>query len=204
MGRIGILGGTFNPIHRGHLMLAQAAYEQFELDRILVIPNKLPVYKDRDELLDSKQRSEMVRLAIAPYSYMEFSDMELKRKGATYTIDTLRILKEQYPKNQFAFIMGGDSLLYFHKWREYKEILNLTEILCAKRDEADLPALEEARQKLMEDMPLARIFFMDTPMIPISSTEIREHLYTDTEMRKWLPEGVWDFIQEHHLYSETK
>lgn len=202
MGRIGILGGTFNPIHRGHLMLAQAAYEQFELDRILVIPNKLPTYKDRDELLDSKQRSEMVRVAISPFPYMEFSDIELKRKGATYTIDTLRILKEQYPKNQFAFIMGGDSLLYFHKWREYQEILKLTEILCAKRDEADLPELEDARRKLMDDMPSARIFFMDTPMIPISSTEIREHLYSDPEMVQWLPEGVWDFIQEHHLYSE--
>lgn len=200
MGKIGIMGGTFNPIHNGHLMLAQAAFQQFQLDKILVIPNRLPAYKDTDELLDSNHRSQMVRLAISQYPYMEFSDMELRRSGATYTVDTLNELHEKYPEQEFYFILGGDSLIHFTEWRRYDEILKLAVILCAKREDADLPELCKARNKLTEQVTEARIEWLDTPMMDISSTEIRESVHNDDAIAKWLPDSVFHYIQEHQLY----
>ncbi len=200
MSRIGIMGGTFNPIHQGHLMLAQKAYEQFELDKVLVIPNKLPAYKDRDELLDSKQRSRMVQLAIADYPYMEFSDLELTRSGPTYTIDTLQSLKQEYPEDDFYFILGGDSLSDLHKWRAYKEILTLAVILCARRNDADVPELEQIKLRLEAEVAEAQIYIMDTPMMNISSTEIREQLQSGEKAPKGIPEAVLAFIQEYDLY----
>lgn len=201
MSRIGIMGGTFNPIHQGHLMLAQKAYEQFGLDKILVIPNKLPAYKDRDELLDSRQRSRMVQLAIADYPYMEFSDMELTRSGPTYTIDTLQTLKQEYPEDNFYFILGGDSLTDLHKWRAYQEILTLAIILCARRNDADVPELERIKQRLEAEVTEAQIYIMDTPMMNISSTEIREQLQSGKKSPQGIPEAVLSFIQEHELYQ---
>lgn len=201
MSRIGIMGGTFNPIHQGHLMLAQKAYEQFELDKVLVIPNKLPAYKDQDELLDSKQRSRMVQLAIADYPYMEFSDLELTRSGPTYTIDTLQSLKQEYPEDDFYFILGGDSLADLHKWRAYKEILTLTVILCARRNDADVPELEQIKLWLEAEVAEAQIYIMDTPMMNISSTEIREQLQSGEKAPQGIPEAVLTFIQEYDLYQ---
>lgn len=201
MSRIGIMGGTFNPIHQGHLMLAQKAYEQFELDKVLVIPNKLPAYKDRDELLNSKQRSRMVQLAIADYPYMEFSDLELTRSGPTYTIDTLQSLKEEYPEDDFYFILGGDSLADLHKWRAYKEILTLAVILCARRNDADVPELEQIKLRLEAEVAEAQIYIMDTPMMNISSTEIREQLQSGEKTPQGIPEAVLAFIQEYDLYQ---
>lgn len=204
MSRIGIMGGTFNPIHQGHIMLAQRAYEQFQLDKVLVIPNKLPVYKDRDELLDSKQRSRMVQLAIADFPYMEFSALELNRSGPTYTIDTLQALSRQYSGDDLFFILGGDSLVDLHKWRQYMEILALATILCARREDADVPELDIAKERLQREVPEARIYIMDTPMMNISSTAIREQLQAGNKTPQGIPETVLDFIHENQLYtSET-
>lgn len=202
MSRIGIMGGTFNPIHQGHLMLAQKAYEQFNLDKVLVIPNKLPAYKEQDELLDSRQRSRMVQLAIDDFPYMEFSDLELTRSGATYTIDTLQELKQKYPNDKLYFILGGDSLMDLHKWRAYQDILTLAVILCARRNDADIPELEQAKKRLLHTVPTAEIYIMDTPMMDISSTEIRDHLQAGDQEPRWVPEAVLTFIQEHHLYTD--
>lgn len=200
MSKIGILGGTFNPIHLGHIMLAKVAYQQFQLDKVLVIPNNLPAYKDTDDLLNSSHRSRMVQIAIKKYPYMEFSDMELERKGATYTIDTLRELSRQYPDNQFYFIMGGDSLVHLREWREYPEILKLAVILCAGRDEADITTLEAMKNDLLQEVHGADIRFLDTPLMDISSTDIREHIQEEDIISQWLPYEVYQYIKEHELY----
>lgn len=200
MSKIGILGGTFNPIHLGHIMLAKVAYQQFQLDKVLVIPNNLPAYKDTDDLLNSSHRSRMVQVAIKKYPYMEFSDMELERKGATYTIDTLRELSRQYPDNQFYFIMGGDSLVHLREWREYPEILKLAVILCAGRDEADITTLDAIKNDLLQEIPGADIRFLDIPLMDISSTDIREHIQKKDIISQWLPYEVYQYIKEHELY----
>lgn len=200
MSKIGIMGGTFNPIHLGHIMLAKAGYQQFQLDKVLVIPNKLPAYKDTDELLDSKHRSRMVQIAIQDYPYMEFSDMELRRTGATYTIDTLRELSGLYPNDQFYFILGGDSLVHLREWREYQEILKLAVILCAKRNGADMVTLDTMRMELLQEVKDSRILFLDTPMMDISSTDIRDNIQEKDVISQWLPDGVYQYIEKHQLY----
>lgn len=201
MKKIGIMGGTFNPIHNGHLMLAQRSYQQYELDQVLVIPNKLPAYKDTDELLDAEQRSAMVRLAIQPYPYMKASDMELRRTGVTHTVDTLRELRSHDPEDRFYFILGADSLVHFEEWYQYREILKLAGILCAGRDGLSCEALDPVREKLIKQVPEAEIKYLDAPMMNISSTDIREKITQEETVRDWLPEAVYRYIIENHLYG---
>lgn len=201
MKKIGIMGGTFNPIHNGHLMLAERSYQQYALDQVLVIPNKLPAYKDTDELLDARQRSEMVKLAIQPYSYMQYSDMELRRQGITHTVDTLMELNRQYPDDQFYFILGADSLVHFEEWYQYREILKLAVILCAGRDGLECEKLDPIRENLLSQVPEARIAYLDTPMMDISSTDIRERIAQKEQVMNWIPKPVYQYIMENHLYT---
>lgn len=201
MKKIGIMGGTFNPIHNGHLMLAERSYQQYALDQVLVIPNKLPDYKDTDELLDARQRSEMVKLAIQPYSYMQYSDMELRRQGITHTVDTLMELNRQYPDDQFYFILGADSLVHFEEWYQYREILKLAVILCAGRDGLECEKLDPIRENLLSQVPEARIAYLDTPMMDISSTDIRERIAQKEQVMNWIPKPVYQYIMENHLYT---
>lgn len=199
--KIGIMGGTFNPIHNGHLMLAQSAYRQFHLDRILVIPNRLPVYKEAKELLTPDMRSEMIRLAIKDYPYMSFSDIELKRSGPTYSIDTIRELHRLYPDAQLHFIIGGDSLVHFREWREYPSLLRECAFLCAPRPGADPQVLYAAREELLLEVPEGQISFLDVPMMDISSTEIRNAIREHRSTMEWIPAEVRNYIDKYQLYS---
>ena len=200
MSNIGILGGTFNPIHQGHLMLAKKSFEQFTLDRILVMPNHMPAYKDTDELLDANHRSEMVRLAIQDIPYLEFSDMELHRAGATYTIDTLLDLHHTHPNDKFYFIVGADSLVELDKWYRYRDILKLAALICAKRTGTADSQLREAKSAWIVQVPEAEIYFLEMPKMDISSTDIREGLSRDDSLHIWLPDAVYAYICRHHLY----
>lgn len=199
--KIGIMGGTFNPIHNGHLMLAQCAYRQFHLDRILVIPNRLPVYKESKELLAPDLRSEMIRLAIKDYPYMRFSDIELKRSSPTYSIDTIRELHRLYPNARLYFIIGGDSLTHFREWREYSNLLRECAFLCAPRPGADFQTLYAAREKLLQEVPEGQILFLNVAMMDISSTEIRNAIREHQSTAEWIPAEVRTYIDEHQLYS---
>ena len=116
MKKIGILGGTFNPIHHGHLILGQAAKEEFGLDEILVMPTKNPAYKTISGGVTEQNRVDMIKLAIAGFSYFRFSDMELNREGTTYTVDTLRALTKENTDCRYYFIMGADSLYQIETW----------------------------------------------------------------------------------------
>ena len=118
-GCIGILGGTFNPVHIGHIMLADKTIEQYpDIEKIVIMPNNLPAYKNSHELVDSKHRIRMLELATEDRDYVSISDLEIKRGGATYTIDTLREIKNINPSLKIYFIIGADSLFQFEKWRE--------------------------------------------------------------------------------------
>ncbi len=203
MKKIGILGGTFNPIHNGHLQMAEAAYEQFDLDHVIILPNHLPKYKDTSELISAEHRKNMVSLAIKGRSEFILSTMELEREGPTFSYDTMKILKETDPDSEYFFILGGDSLAYFDKWHRAKELLSMIHIICAPRKGFSTEEMEDHRKKLRHMEPKCRIEWLDFMPMDISSSEIRDHIRRgDTEACiPWVPQPVLTYIIEHHLYK---
>ena len=133
--KIGILGGSFNPVHNGHLELAKQALAQFALDQIWLMPNHIPAYKKWDRSVTNEDRLHMLELAVKDHDGLRCSDLELQRGGVTYTIDTLAQLHEQYPDTEWYFIMGGDSILVFDTWREPDRILSLSKLIVTTRDQ---------------------------------------------------------------------
>lgn len=209
MALIGIMGGTFNPIHIGHIEIAKAAYEQYHLDSIWFMPNHIPAYKAEDCIVSGEKRLEMVRLATEDISYCKVSDFELKRQGNTYTIDTLKLLKEQYPEHTFYFIMGADSLFSFDKWRAYEQIPQYAQILVAPRDEKSKKEVLAQIQKYNDYFHKECFSCIVCNEIPCSSSEIRcklakgRVLDTDEAAKQlYLSSKVLSFILKNKLYRK--
>lgn len=205
MKSIGIMGGTFNPIHKGHLAIAQAAYEQYKLDEIWFMPNHIPGYKNHDDILDANIRFQMVQLAIADYSYFKASDFELKRSGNTYTADTMKRLCEIYPEVQFYFIIGADSLDYFDKWKAPEEIVSHAEILAAPRNQESIADMLKTIEKL-ECQYGSHFHIINCNVIPCSSSEIRAALKKhvnneESNILRFLPDIVLHYIYDNHLFE---
>ena len=197
--KVGIMGGTFNPIHNGHLLLAQAARESLNLDRILFMPSGNSYMKETSQILDGDTRAQMVRLALLGNPYFLFSDLELKREGATYTCDTLAILKAQNPQTQYYFILGEDNLLTLMYWKNPAFILQNCVIAGAVRASEDNTRIKEAAELLKKEYQ-ADIRILPARRIDISSSDIRERLKSGQSVRYMLPERVYDYIQKNRLY----
>lgn len=197
--KIGIMGGTFDPIHYGHLILAQTALEVFALDQVWFMPSKTPPHKWDGEVTSASHRLAMTRLAVEDNPGFSISSMEMEREGITYTFETLEILKKVHPNVKFYFIMGADSLYNFDKWREPGRICSLCTILAANRsqhvDSALQSQLESIRNKYHGDIHLLEI-----PSIEISSSRIREKKRMGESIRYYTPEAVADYIDHHQLY----
>lgn len=200
--KIGIMGGTFNPIHHGHLILAQTAYEQFDLDQILFIPNKNPYYKKFHREITEAHRADMVKLAIEDNDIFAFSDIELQRDGHTYTVETLRILTEQNPDTEYYFIMGADSLFHFESWKEHEEIFKLATLLVAARDSVSMNNIESQIEYLEERYEDVKIQCLMAPSLEISSSGLRKMIRQGKRIRYFVPDKVEHYIKEHGLYWE--
>lgn len=198
--KIGIMGGTFNPIHTGHLLLAQAALEEAKLDRICFMPSGISYLKQDNTVLDAAHRLQMTQLAVSGNPDFTVSDMEIKREGNTYTCDTLKQLKEEQPQNSFYFIVGADSLFYMENWYHPKEIFASCTILAAVRDDFGLSDLEEKANQLKREFD-ADISLLHLPRIDISSTDIRERIKSGKSIRYMVPDAVCDYILQNHLYQ---
>lgn len=194
------MGGTFNPIHNGHLLLAERAREALALDRILFMPSGNSYMKEASQILDGNMRGQMVRLALLGNPYFFFSDLELKREGATYTCDTLASLKAQNPETQYFFILGEDNLLTLKHWKNPEFILQNCVIAGALRTSESSAGIREAA-KLLEEEYQADIRILPAGRIDISSTEIRERLKNGQSVRYMLPESVIDYIVKNELYK---
>lgn len=197
--KIGIMGGTFNPIHYGHIEMAKKAYEQFQLDKVLFMPSGNSYLKKN--VLDVKHRVAMVELAIAEYDYFELSLVEVERQGNTYTYETLRDLTQLHPDTDYYFILGADSLMYLEHWKNPEVIFSLSTILCAVRDDYDMGRLIEKISWLKENKN-ANIEIINMPKIDISSTLIREKAATHCSVSQYVPAIVEDYIQKEHLYEK--
>ncbi len=207
MALVGIMGGTFNPIHLGHVKLAQAAYEQFGLDKVVFIPTGHPPHKKGSVIVSDEHRMKMVELAIEDYPYFEASDMEIKREGYTYTYDTLKELKSQNTQDEIYFIIGADSLFNLEKWFKPSEILKMCVMVAADRD--DIPEEEfQAKIDYFNEKFSADIRPLKVPMMDISSTEIRNAMKDNNLTPKdninldLIDSKVLAYIRENNLYAE--
>jgi nicotinate-nucleotide adenylyltransferase len=190
--KIGLFFGSFNPIHIGHLALANYFIEYTDLDKIWFVVSPQNPFKKKNTLLDEKQRLYMVKLAIENNNRISASDIEFKLSQPSYTINTLAHLKEKYPKHEFALIMGADNLDTFHKWKNYEAILNQHEIYVYPRPNSNGGDLAKHPKVKMTQAPL----------IEISSTAIRNAIKEKKDVRYFVPAAVWEYITEMHFYKK--
>lgn len=190
--KTGILGGTFDPIHQGHLRLAEAARSQYGLNRILFVPALVSPHKaGKVETAPAPHRFRMVELAIKKFPEFELSDMELNRPGISYTVDTLRDLKKKYPKDEFYFILGSDAARGFSQWKEPEEIKKMVKLLVACRPGFALPEKSGG------------FLYLEMPETDLSSSHLRERLAKKEKLgAEIMPSDVESYIREMGLYSK--
>lgn len=198
--KIGIMGGTFDPIHIGHLLLGEFAYEQFELDEIWFLPNGDPPHKDIKEM-DSQlsHRVEMIREAIKESDHFKVSLHEAKA-GTHYTYQTMQEFQLKYPEKEFYFILGADSLFSIEKWKYFREIFPTCTILAAMRDDMDVVDMESQIEYLKKTYE-ANISLLKAPLLEISSTTIRERVCRGLTVHYMVPDSVAAYIKENELYQ---
>lgn len=203
--KIGIMGGTFDPIHNGHLMLGEYAYHQFELDEIWFMPNGCPPHKNNAKIgSEPSVRAEMVQLAIAGKEYFHLEDYEVKKDTVSYSYATLEYFKEQYKEHDFYFIIGADSLFAFERWVHPERILKTCTILAAYRDEKNNRDVMNQQIEMLKQKYDADIYLLETPVMEISSSELREMIDSGEDISPYIPEQVYDYIQEKGLYRKQE
>ena len=200
--RIGVFGGTFNPPHNGHVTMAQAAAAQLALDRLLVIPASVPPHKPLPHGVTAVQRYDMAALmAGAVGRCAEASDMELRRTGKSYTVDTLAQLRKLYPDGELWLLMGSDMFLSLHTWYHPEEICRLARIAAFSRVETDMHAAMEQQKQLLETRYQAQVALLENPeLIELSSTDVRAALAAG-QGTALVPIAVWGYVQRERLYG---
>ena len=193
--RIGLLGGSFDPIHNGHLHMAKAAYSQFSLDEVWLIPNGKAPHKDGDKMADGEHRLAMCQLVASEYPFLQASDVEIRSKEYSYTYLTMQKLTAEHPEYEFYFILGADSLDYFERWRNPEIIASLCKILVVNRDEFTVDDLKEKILHINQLFP-ADIEVIHCTKYDVSSTEIRSGKKLED-----VSSLVKEYILEHHLYG---
>lgn len=187
--RIGILGGTFDPIHLGHLHLAKKVRDKLSLDKVIFIPTNLPPHKKNIKVTQARHRYNMVKLAIENYKRFEVSGVELKRKGRSYSVETLKHFRKRYGASaEIFFITGSDSLIDIDKWKSFKRILRLCKFVVVKRP----------RFKIRDI--LGEFIAFDIDAKDISSTKIRDKTKNRQRIEKFVPKKIEKYIQMHNLY----
>ncbi len=199
--KIGIMGGTFDPIHIGHLLLGEFAYENFHLDEIWFLPNGNPPHKTTDESgVSLDDRIEMVKLATDDVPYFRMNLYEASSKKHSYTYSTMRALREMYPEHEFFFILGADSLFSIEQWKNFREIFPSCTILAAMRDDKDTESMQ-AQIRYLNEKYGADIRLLQAPLVEISSTTIRRRAENGLSIRYMVPDVVSEYIQSNALYK---
>ncbi len=188
--KIGILGGTFNPVHIGHLILAEEAQEKLGLDKVIFIPANLPPHKDNIDIANPRARLKMLKLAIKGNKHFAVSDIEIKRSGRSYTIDTIKALREKFLKDELFFIIGSDLLKYLEEWKDLSEIFKIVKFIAATRPGYPL-----------ENIP-AYIKTLEIRAVDISGFSVRQCIKNGKSFRYLIPEAVFDYIEKTKLYGK--
>ncbi len=198
--KIGICGGTFDPVHVGHLAIAELVREEFALDKVLFIPSGKPPHKDLDSVTDPVHRLNMVQCAVSTNPNFEAVSIEVERRGYTYTVDTLKQLHELYPKGtEFYYIIGADVVMDLLKWKNADEVFTLTSFIALMR-----PGFndEEFKTRLtyLKSKYNVNITGFEAPLIEISSTFIRDRIKSGKSVKYFTTEPVERYIKENKLY----
>ncbi|CAJ1227464.1 nicotinate-nucleotide adenylyltransferase [Lactiplantibacillus xiangfangensis] len=188
--RVGILGGTFNPPHLGHLIMAQQVGDQLGLDEVRFMPDAQPPHVDEKKTIAAQDRVNMVQAAIADNPLFRLETAEIKRGGKSYSYDTMKLLKAQHPDTQYYFIIGGDMVDYLHKWYHIDDLLKLVTFVGIKR--TGYPTTSRYP-----------VIWVDAPLIDVSSTAIRKKINHGHTVRYLVPDAVAAYIEEHHLYEQN-
>lgn len=196
--RVGILGGTFDPVHRGHLVLAAAARDELELDRVLFVPAGRPWRKAGRTIASGEHRLAMVRQALEGKSAFEVATLELERPGPSYTVDTLEALKAERPDDELFFILGEDALADLPNWVRPERILELAKLAVARRADTSSRELEEAERRL-PGLP-ARVVWLKMSRMAVSATESRDRVRRGLAIGEMVPDAVAAYIREQGLY----
>lgn len=190
---IGLFGGSFNPPHIAHLIVAEIVRDQFALEEVWWIPNATPPHKPEEALVSSEHRMTMTRRAVDSNSQFRVCDVEVAREGVSYTVDTLRVLQEEHPDTAFGLIIGSDSLDHFAEWHEPDEIVRRVPLIVYKRP-GSLEAVAERRFA-------NQVHYVAAPVLEVSGTEIRARCRKGRSIQYLVPEGVRSYIQEEGLYQ---
>lgn len=201
MNKIGIFGGTFDPIHNMHLQMAEAAFNQFDLEYVLMMPTPNPPHKRGESIVDIDDRCNMVKIALDDSDKLIFSDFELDRTGPVYSSDTIELFKNKNPDTEIYFIIGGDSLLNIDKWHEPERLLKKVTLSTAFRDGGNYDnfqkKVEEVREKYGCKVCVINMLYSD-----ISSTEIRKKFICGMDISNDVPKGVRTYINQNNLYKD--
>ncbi len=198
---IGVLGGTFDPVHNGHLAIAEEVRTRLNLTEVLFVPAGQPWLKPEHPIVAAEHRAEMLRLALTDKPYFKLSTIEIERTGPTYTVDTLTELKSEHSTGELFFIVGWDSLAELPLWKEPSRLIRLCRLVAVPRPGYSLPdlkSLEAAILGLSE-----RLVLLDKPRIDISATAIRSRVALGLSIHDLVPEAVERYIREHRLYVKN-
>lgn len=200
MENIAIFGGTFNPIHIGHEEMLSAVNSLDFIDKVIVMPSKIPPHKEVDFLVQDKHRKAMCEIMSQGFNKTYVSDLELKREGKSYTVDTLASLKSAYPDAKFYLTIGADMLLSFHTWKDYEQILNMASLICFNRGKSDETAVLNAISFL--ESKGAKIISIPNKITDISSTYIRENIDKRDILERFVPKGILEYILKNSVFGE--
>ena len=191
MKRIGILGGTFNPVHIGHLTIAQMVHEQLKLDKVIFVPSNLPPHKSSKKVVSVKDRCHMLRLAIKGNAHFDISDFEVKKRGKSFSIDTVSYLRDRYPRGtKLFFIIGSDLLPTLYTWKRIEEILKMATFVAVNR-----PGYKGKKSKI-------RVKSMTTVGLHTSSSYVRQRIISGKTVQYLVPDNILKYIKQKKLYRK--
>lgn len=204
MSKIGIMGGTFDPIHNGHLLLGRQAYMEYGLESVWFMPSGQPPHKRNQGVSDGIHRCAMVKLAIENQSSFEFSDFEFLRNGNTYTAQTMALLKESFPQHQFFYIIGADSLYEIESWYHPRQVMTSVPFLVANREYKKEHRSLQDQIAYLKNSYGANIRLLHCREMDISSAEIRQAVQRGMSIENYVPQPVREYIAAHNLYGTAE
>jgi len=198
--KIGVMGGTFNPIHIGHLMIAEQSRKKFELDKVIFVPTGSPPHKDERKLAKALDRYIMTILATSDNNNFMVSDIETNRNGTSYTVDTLELLSKKYNDSELFFITGADSILDIENWKDTNKLLNKCTFIAATRPGYNVGNVMDQIRKL-EEKYNKKISYLTIAPVDISSTQIRKRIFEGQTIKYMTPDPVINYIYNKKLYK---